>query len=142
LEPIVAQIERLGDALWQREHLYDVTWEEFEHLVGELYRIRGYDVEVTQRTDDLGIDVWAERDGERTAIQVKQFSEGNTVGRETLQKLLSTIARGEADNVVVITSGEFAHTAKQYAKDTTGMQLIDGEELLELLSESEIPPPV
>lgn len=142
LAPIVGQIERLGNELWQREHLYEVTWEEFEHLVGELYRDLGYEVEVTQGTADLGIDVWAERGGKRTAIQVKQFSEGNTVGREVLQKLLSTVARGEADNAVVVTSGEFARTAENYAADTPDLQLIDGEELLELLSESQVPPPV
>ncbi|WP_459879759.1 restriction endonuclease [Halorubrum gandharaense] len=142
LTPIVKQIERLGNEPWQREHLYEITWEEFESLIGELYGGLGFNTEVTKETADLGVDVWAERDGDRTAIQVKQYSETNTVGRETLQKLLSTIARGEANRAVVVTSGDFAYTAKQYAADTPDMELIDGDELLEMLSESEIPPPV
>ena len=143
LTPILSQIERLKSGLWEQEQFYNLSWEEFEELVGALYEDRGYDVEVTQGVADLGVDVWAERNGERIAIQVKQYADGNTVGRETLQKLASTISKGDADRVIIITSGEFARTAEVYASDFgSKMELINGEKLVQMLSESEVPPAV
>jgi HJR/Mrr/RecB family endonuclease len=143
LTPIISQIDRLEDSLWEKHHLHQMTWEEFEELIGSLYDSLSYTTTVTQDTADLGVDVWAENDEERVAIQVKQFSEGNTVGRETLQKLASTIAKGDADRAIVITSSSFARTAKQYSNDFgKNMELVDGDDLIQMLSQSEIPPPV
>lgn len=143
LKPITSQIERLGKGMWKEEQLHNMSWQEFEQLIGSLYSSQGYSVTVTQDTADKGVDVWMEKDGERTAVQVKQFSEANKVGRQTLQKLVSTIAKGDADKSLVVTSGEFTRTAVQYAEDFgPGLKLIDGEELIQLLSESDVPPPV
>lgn len=143
LNPIISQIDRLQGGLWNREHLYEVSWDEFERLVGSLYESQGYSVEVTQDTADEGVDVWIEKNSERGAVQVKQFSTGNTVGRQTLQRLVSTIAKDDADTAIVVTSGEFATTASQYAKDFgPNLKLIDGDELIRMLSESDVPPPL
>jgi hypothetical protein len=143
LVPIKKQIERLGSELWTRDHLYVYSWGEFEQLIGDLYKDLGYNTTVTQGTADLGVDVWAQKGEKQVAIQVKQFEDGNSVGRETLQKLSSTIVTEKANAAAVITSWEFAQTAKVWADDFPGdFQLINGEELIDLLSESEIPPPI
>lgn len=142
LKPVVSEIEQLKKGLWQREHLYQMSWQEFEHLIGSLYESLGYTTEVTQGTSDMGVDVWAEGEGVRRAIQVKQFSRGNTVGREPLQKTVSTIAKGDADEAVVITSSRFTRTADEYAAEFgPELELISGEKLIEKLSLSDVPPP-
>jgi HJR/Mrr/RecB family endonuclease len=124
-------------------HLHVFSPEQFEYLVGTLYDDMGYEAAVTQKSSDAGVDVWAQRNGERVAIQVKQNSEGNTVGRPVLQKISSTIAKGDADQAVVVTSSTFADTAETYARDFgTNMELIDGDKLVRMLSESNVPPPV
>jgi len=143
LRPASKQIERMGETLWEKEYIMAFSPEEFEHLVGAVFDDMGYETAVTQKASDGGVDVWAQRNGERVAIQVKQFSDGNSVGRPTLQKISSTIAKGDAHSAVVVTSGEFANTAEQYAHDFgSNMELINGDELLKLLSESDLPPPV
>jgi len=144
LNPATAQIERLqGANLWNKEDLHKMSWEEFENLIGTLYEKRGYKTNVTQKTDDMGVDVWAKKGGECVAIQVKQFSDQNAVGRETLQKLTSTIAKDDADKAIVITSGGFARTAEQYARDFgSKLEVIDGQKLIQMLSESDVPVPV
>lgn len=143
LNPVTARIERMGETLWTDTHLQSYSWGEFESLIGSLYRSSGYETTVTQGTADLGVDVWAETDDERVAIQVKQYKRGNTVGRETLQKLASTLAKGDADRVIVVTSSTFARTAEEYAADFgPEVELVDGDRLLGLLNESELPPPV
>lgn len=142
LDPVTNRIDRMDESLWTHDHLQAYSWEEFEELVGSLYRTLGYETAVTQQTADLGIDVWAEDDDERVAVQAKRYKRGNTVGRETLQKLASTLAKGDADRVVVVTTSTFARTAEEYAADFgPEIELVDGDRLLTLLNESELPPP-
>lgn len=142
LRPLNKQRERMLDNYWEQEDLYQYDWQEFEELIGTLFQAEGYEVEVTQGTQDFGVDVYAESDNVTIAIQVKQFSEGNRVGREPLQKLASTLATGSADEVIIVTSSSFAKTASDYARDFgSEMYLIDGAELVNRLIDAEVPPP-
>lgn len=50
------------------------SWQDMEHLVGKLFEKKGYEVMVTQKTGDSGIDVWAEKDGIKIGIQVKHWN--------------------------------------------------------------------
>ncbi len=141
--PVQKQVQRLKSSRWTRTQLNDLDWAEFEVIIAALFDARGYETEVTAGTKDLGVDVWAEAGDERIAIQAKHFTDGNTVGRETLQKLSSTLAKGDADRAIVVTSSSFASTAEQYAADfPQGLELMDGDDLLRALSESGVPPPV
>ena len=141
LSPIADQVEKMESGMWELDDLYQISWQEFETLIGTLYESFGYETEVTSDTADMGIDVWATNADERVAVQAKRYQEGNRVGRETLQKLASTLAKGDADRVIVVTTSEFARTAKEYS-DSFGseIELIDGEELRDQLNNSDIPP--
>lgn len=141
LQPYIKQVNRMEGTFWEKDDLFSFDWEEFEHLVGTLYEAEGYNVEVTDGTHDFGVDVWAEN-GQKTAIQVKQFGDGNTVGREPLQKLASTLAKGTADRIVVVTSSSFTKTAKDYAQDFgPEIELVNGQDLLRRLIQAEVPSP-
>jgi len=141
LRPVSTQLSRLDDGVWEREDLSAYEWQPFERLVGDLYRDEGHEVTVTQSTSDLGVDIWVSDRDRRLAIQVKHYQAGQTVGRETLQKLVSTLAKGDADEAVVVTSGDFADTAKRYAADFgDDLSLVGSRELVTRLSESSIPP--
>ncbi|WP_138007009.1 restriction endonuclease [Halalkalirubrum salinum] len=85
LKPLDKHRERMLDNYWEKDDLYKFDWKEFEELIGALFAAEGYDVEVTEGTHDFGVDVYAENDNGKLAIQVKQFAEGNRVGREPLQ---------------------------------------------------------
>jgi len=142
LRPVDSRVEAFGEGMWERSDLFEYDWHDFESLVGSLYSDQGYDVEVTTDTNDGGVDVWARSSAETVAIQVKQHSPGNTVGRRVLQQLASTIAKGSADRVVVVTSAEFADTAVEYAAEFgPEMDLVNGNELVRRLSASDLPPP-
>lgn len=141
LNPIEEQLSRIEDGLWEMQDLSAFDWREFESLIGDLYRDEEYEVTVTQSGADMGVDVWAKNNDTQIAIQVKHFQAGDTVGREPLQKLASTLSKGDADQAVVVTSSDFAGTAKRYADDFgPDLRLIGQEELLRRLSESTIPP--
>jgi len=142
LRPIDNQIQTMQGGMWEHSDLFEYNWQEFESLVGSLYADKGYNIEVTTDTNDGGVDVWARSETDTVAIQVKQNSTGNTVGRRVLQQLASTIAMGSADRVVIVTSAEFATTAVEYATAFgPEMELINGEELVRRLSMSDLPPP-
>jgi len=143
LHPIHNKVKMMDGSLWEHSDFDSYTWQEFESLVGDLYKSLGYETQVTSDTADLGVDVWASKDGEQTAIQAKKYQQGNSVGRETLQKLASTLAKGDADHVIVITTSSFARTAEDYASEFgPDMQIIDGDKLIEMLNNSTLAPPV
>lgn len=69
------------------------------------------------------------------------YQQGNSVGRPDLQRIVSTLATGEATKVAVGTSSTFSSTAYEYAAQCgSRMELIDGDALIAILSESSIPP--
>jgi len=142
LLPIKKQIEEMNNGLWELDDLYNSSWQEFEELIASLYKSFGYATEVTSATSDMGVDVWARNSEERVAIQAKQYQQGNNVGRGTIQKLVSTLAKGDADRVIVVTTAEFAYTAKEYSDEFgSEVELTDGKNLLDKLNRSNIYPP-
>lgn len=143
VEPVASLVDRMSETYWERHHLYQFEWEEFEQLVALVFESNGYETRATQATRDGGVDIWAEYRGRRVAIEVKQFDTENLIGRPVLQKLASHIATGDADQVIVVTSSDFTDTARQYAKDNEPMmRLIDGTQLAQMLTESDQPPPL
>jgi restriction endonuclease Mrr len=49
----------------------------------------------------------------------------------------------EAYRVIVVTRGEFAQSARAYADEfRPTMKLVDGTELIQMLIESDLPPPI
>lgn len=134
-------MQQMQGTVWSYADLQRFSWEAFEHLIANLYLQQGYETTVTSGSRDMGVDVWAENATERLAIQVKQFARGNTVGREVIQKLESTLARGDADRIVVVTSSSFADTARRYASGSNEVELIDGRDLIEKLTQYEVPVP-
>jgi hypothetical protein len=140
LEPY-RTMQQMQGTVWSHADLKRFSWEAFEHLIANLYTQQGYETTITSGSRDMGVDVWAEDDTERLAIQVKQFARGNTVGREVIQKLESTLARGDADRIIVVTSSSFADTSRRYASGSNVVELIDGEDLIEKLTQYEVPVP-
>jgi len=142
LRPIASDVAAMEEGLWERENFSMYTWKEFEELIGSYYRGKDYHVEVTQDSRDGGVDVWATNNDEIIAVQVKHYNTGN-VGRPALQKLVSFLAKGDADRVVLVTSADFSESAIKYANEFgEGLDLMDGEDLVDRLSRSNIPPPV
>jgi hypothetical protein len=141
IRPWIREIERRDDSRWDRSHLANMDWRQFEKLVARVYEGRGYRTEVTRAKNDEGVDVWAENEGNNIAIQVKRLNSQN-VGRPVLQKTVSSIAKGDTDKASVVSSTGFTSSAKTYANDFgKDLSLIDGDKLVRWLNESDLPPP-
>jgi len=138
------RVKQISESTWDYEDLFKYDWEEFEHLVASLWSDKGYTTRVTQATSDRGIDVEAEKDGEKTIIQVKQYDKRNNtkVGRPDIQKTISFLAADEATNVVIVTTSSFTGTAvSEAARHGEEVQLVDGDQLIQELTSSNVNPP-
>lgn len=112
---------------------------EFEHLVADLWEHRGWTTEVTQGSNDRGIDVVATKRtpfSQKQLIQAKRYGEGNKIGSPAIQQY-SSLRHQEADvdAIVVVSTSSFTPQAEQAARDLN-VKLIDGESLYDLVLES------
>jgi hypothetical protein len=80
---------------------------EFERLVAEFFRERGYDVSATSPTRDLGVDleIRSPEDGQLLLVEVKKLSRQSRVSVEAVRHLLGIAIASGALGVIVSTSG-------------------------------------
>ena len=126
--------------------LDDITWQEFEQLVGEVFRRSGYQVQETGGGGaDGGVDLILRRNGEMFLVQCKQWK-AFRVSVEIVREMFGLMAAKGADGGFVVTSGRFTGPAKAFAKGRN-LSLIDGTALHTLLHQTKLanqrpPPPV
>lgn len=108
-----------------------MPWPEFELLVGEVFRRRGYKVEERGgRGPDGGIDLIARRGTESTVVQCKHWR-SKQVGVGVVRELLGSMTAMGATAGSVVTSGGFTSDARRFAAGQ-GIELLDGETLCSL----------
>jgi restriction system protein len=112
----------------------DMSWGKFERLVGEAFRLKGYDVaETGGQGSDGGYDLVLTKDGARLLVQCKHWRT-QTVGVVVVRELYGVIAARGAAGGFVVTSGRFTHGARRFAK-RCGIELLDGDGLKSLIRE-------
>jgi hypothetical protein len=110
---------------------------DFEKLIAELWETKGYDTEVRRQSRDKGIDIDAERAGLSEKIQVKRYSGDNKIGSIDVRKSATIYQQTDANNVVLVTSGEVTDPAEELAQDLS-VGLINGNELINQLEASSV----
>ncbi|KAF0164287.1 MAG: endonuclease [Rhodocyclaceae bacterium] len=109
-----------------------MTWNEFELLVGEAFRHRGYAVTETGGGGaDGGVDLELGKGGERFLVQCKQWK-AFKVGVSTVRELYGVMAARGAAGGFVVTSGQFTADAEEFAAGRN-ITLIDGPVLRTLI---------
>ena len=111
-----------------------LSWRDFESLVGEGFRHRGFDV--TERGGagpDGGVDLSLARGHERFLVQCKQWR-AQQVGVSVVRELYGVMAAEHVAGGYVVTSGSFTKDAKAFAAGRN-IELMDGKALDGLLRE-------
>ena len=116
-----------------------MSWREFDMLVGEGFRLQGYQVvETGGGGADGGVDLVLRRPGtagnEKFLVQCKQWRAFN-VGVDVVRELYGVMAAKGAAGGFVVTSGRFTEAAISFASGRNVM-LIDGRKLHGLLREA------
>jgi restriction system protein len=118
-----------------------MTWREFEGLVQEAFRLRGYTVRrIGGDGPDGGVDLVLERDGERTLVQCKQWK-AFKVGVTVVRELYGVMAAKGVASGIVVTSGTFTPDAVEFAAGRN-VRLIAGDELHGLIREARAAAPL
>lgn len=108
--------------------LRDISWSDFELLVGEAFRMQGFSVTETGGGGaDGGIDLVLRKEGELFLVQCKQWR-AYKVSINVVRELLGVMVTKGAAGGFVVTSGVFTTEAKSFAKGRN-IELIDGSAL-------------
>jgi len=113
-----------------------LSWQEFESLVGEGFRQRGF--QVTERGGagpDGGVDLGLARGHERFLVQCKQWR-AQQVGVSVVRELYGVMAAEHVAGGYVVTSGSFTKDAKEFAAGRN-IELVDGKGLSALLRDGQ-----
>ena len=112
--------------------LDDMSWREFELLVGEAYRLQGYKVtEQGGAGPDGGVDLVLRKGRETFLVQCKQWK-AFKVSVDIVRDLYGVMAARGAAGGFVVTSGRFTADAMAFAEGRN-VRLIDGPVLLKML---------
>jgi restriction system protein len=120
------------------ENLATMDWQDFEHLIRELFEKEfgqaGAEVKVTQASRDRGVDAIAfDPDplrGGKFVIQAKRYT--NTVDVSAVRDLYGTVVNEGANRGILVTTSNYGRDAYEFAKDKP-ITLINGANLLHLL---------
>ncbi len=109
-----------------------MDWRDFERLVGEAFRRRGYAVEETGLGGaDGGIDLILRKDRRTELVQCKQWR-SRQVKASVVREMWGLVSHHKADGVKIVCVGDFTRDAREFAKDKA-IELITGASLLEMI---------
>lgn len=128
----------VANTLDEGVNLAAMDWEDFEHLIRELFEkefaANGGEVKVTQASRDGGVDAVAfDPDpirGGKIVIQAKRYT--NTVSVSAVRDLYGTVMNEGATKGILVTTSDYGPDAYKFARNKP-LTLISGGNLLFLL---------
>lgn len=126
------------DGVIEGDNLAAMDWDDFEHLIRELfekeYARAGGEVRVTRASRDGGVDaVVFDPDplrGGKIVVQAKRYT--NTVGVSAVRDLYGTILNEGANKGILVCTSDYGSDAYEFAKGKP-LVLLNGGQLLHLL---------
>jgi len=114
------------------EQMRSIDWFQFEKLVGVVYRKLGYTVRRSGGANpDGGIDLVIEKDGQRSAVQCKQWKTWN-VGVKAVREFLGALTDAGIQRGIFITLCGYTGEARQLA-EKHGIEIVNEAGLAHML---------
>ncbi|MEE2026132.1 restriction endonuclease, partial [Alkalimonas mucilaginosa] len=137
-------IAELISALKESPYLLDkVTPRQFEEIVAEVFRSKGFEVDLTKRTRDGGKDIIAvHTDGigikNKYFVECKRYAESNKISVDVVRTLYGVMNTMDGPNkAIIVTTSTFTDDArkfvKQEARSSWDLALVDRAQLLDWL---------
>ena len=128
----------VADSLDEAENLAAMDWQDFEHLIRELFEKEfnqsGGEVKITRASKDGGVDAIAfDPDpirGGKIVIQAKRYT--NVVGVSAVRDLYGTVLNEGATKGILVSTADYGPDSYSFAKDKP-ITLLNGNNLLHLL---------
>ncbi|OAK75478.1 restriction endonuclease [Lederbergia galactosidilytica] len=126
------------DSLDETDNLAVMDWQDFEHLIRELFEKEfnqsGGEVKITRASKDGGVDAVAfDPDpirGGKIVIQAKRYT--NVVGVSAVRDLYGTVMNEGATKGILVSTADYGPDAYNFAK-AKPLTLLNGNNLLHLL---------
>ena len=101
-----------------------MTPDQYEKYVANYFQNKGYKVKQTPYSNDYGVDVFAEKNKEKIAIQAKMFSNSNRkINRQMVMEFYGAKDFFNCDKGIIVTDGEIIQNAKDVA-DKLGIEIL------------------
>ncbi|MDP2153869.1 MAG: restriction endonuclease [Methylotenera sp.] len=121
------------------ESIRDMSWQDFELLVGEAFRRKGFEVrENGGGGADGGIDLVLTKNGKKSIVQCKRWKTFS-IGVPLIRELYGVMTSERANDCIFVSSGNYTAEARLFAEDKP-IWLIDGSELLEMVAGVQVQP--
>ncbi len=115
--------------IYDISQINSMTGTEFENYLKLLFEKMGYNVSLTKKSKDFGVDLILEKNGKKTIMQAKCYS--NTVGVSAVQEIISARNHYNIFDAIVMTNKTFSKEAQILAEESKVM--LAGQEELESL---------
>lgn len=116
------------------ESIRQLSWQEFELLVGEYFRRKGYLVQENGGGGaDGGVDLVLKKASQKTIVQCKRWKNVQ-VGVSPIRELYGVMVAENASACIFVSSGRYTQEAESFASNKP-IELINGDALYKLISE-------
>lgn len=121
------------------DSIRDMSWQDFELLVGEAFRRKGFEVrENGGGGADGGIDLVLTKNGKKSIVQCKRWKTFS-IGVPLIRELYGVMTSERANDCIFVSSGNYTAEARLFAENKP-IWLIDGTELLEMVAGVQVQP--
>jgi len=117
------------------DSLNEMTWKDFESLVGEYFRRQGYQVKETPEGPDGGVDLRIKKDERSYLVQCKQWR-FRKIPVSVVRELFGLVASENAAGGFIVVSGLLTQEAQKFAENKP-IYVIDGDTFYSFISQRE-----
>lgn len=126
--------KKLLDSADKLENIRQLSWQEFELLVGEYFRRKDYVVQENGGGGaDGGIDLTLTKNNQKIIVQCKRWK-NIQVGVSPIRELYGVMVAEKASACIFVSSGRYTQEAESFANNKP-IELINGVELHKLIDE-------
>lgn len=93
-----------------------MTPREYEIFIGKVFQDNGYKVDLTPQSNDYGVDLFASKDDEKIAIQVKMYGDSRKINRKAVMELFGAKAYFDCTFAKIVTDSVLLKDAEKVAK--------------------------
>ena len=112
----------------------NLSWQDFERAVADVYRSRGYVVEIVGGGGaDGGVDLRMFHNDENILVQCKRWR-AIKVGVQAVRELFGVMAHENAQRCILVASGTYTDEARRFSEGKP-MDLIDGAQFAAMMRE-------
>jgi cbb3-type cytochrome oxidase subunit 3 len=111
-----------------RQLYLELSDQDFEYAVAELFRLQGFKAQVTRRSNDRGIDVYVKKNGQQAAVQCKQYKE--SIGPAHIREFIGALQGARLQQGYFVTTSDYSAMSREAAKNSEyAIHLVNGEML-------------